>query len=431
MILFQLPNREPNNNVSSANESAADAVGDWIRNDHSFHLWRTKPKRMMDDYESDRLHSELGSVFRIANSLHDQIDAVVFIADPIANLFAKGIQAALCQPYHNEASRSQRGSKPRAYYLHAPVDPDDVGNLCHRLGQATVDPLIHWQTSAESRFALSVCLDGMPTEIQSHANEIAGRLSGRSEDHHADTAHCISWIEIVASDSSPSEDHETIIRLTESSNRFRSVDETLHIASPILFPMAMLGLDCVQYLAGVHQMQNRMDHPESEREQNEPRDKRKGKRPNTDIDVSDATSARDAMIEVVGEEDPGQGIVWDVSCSDKSLHGLLEAVSWRHPNPEPLVPSVRCRVPGFFLNNEERRASRENHRRVIRISIEVATPRLFPSREASNALNHLLNTESSDVRIVLPTVEPRSVGELIHWMIATERFSRMRTLANP
>ncbi|HBJ35831.1 MAG TPA: glucose-6-phosphate isomerase, partial [Planctomycetaceae bacterium] len=71
------------------------------------------PQEMLDDYTKQREASELGRIFKVANSLVKDIDAVVVLGIGGSYMGARAMMDACCNPYHNELRRAGRGSKPR------------------------------------------------------------------------------------------------------------------------------------------------------------------------------------------------------------------------------------------------------------------------------------------------------------------------------
>ena len=111
------------------------------------------PEQQLLAYERHRENAELGLIFRIANGLHDLIDAVVVVGAEDAMCGARALSDACCDPFHNERSRAIRGSKPRIYYASSNLDNDHLQSLIGRLAAGG-----YGDVSAESNWAI-VCLD--------------------------------------------------------------------------------------------------------------------------------------------------------------------------------------------------------------------------------------------------------------------------------
>lgn len=107
-------------------ESLCPRLPDWLT---LFSL----PEQLLLAYERHRETSELGHVFRIANSLHDHLDAITVIGPASSNLAAEAVTSACCDPFHNEMSRAERGSKPRLYFADFEPDNDSIQSLAWRL----------------------------------------------------------------------------------------------------------------------------------------------------------------------------------------------------------------------------------------------------------------------------------------------------------
>ncbi len=92
------------------------------------------PEEQLAAYEKDRERSELGRIFKVANGMHDDIDAVVVLGIGGSYMGARAMMEACCDPYHNELTRGARGSKPRVYFEGNNVDNDASQGLLHLLG---------------------------------------------------------------------------------------------------------------------------------------------------------------------------------------------------------------------------------------------------------------------------------------------------------
>lgn len=92
------------------------------------------PNRLMTEYETDRHGSELGRLFKRASHLHTIVDRVVVLGIGGSYMGARAILESCCQPYWNELSRADRGSKPRMYFEGNNVDNDASQALLHLLG---------------------------------------------------------------------------------------------------------------------------------------------------------------------------------------------------------------------------------------------------------------------------------------------------------
>ena len=93
------------------------------------------PEEQLSAYQAEREQSELGRIFRVANGMHDEIDAVVVLGIGGSYMGARAMMEACCDPYHNELTRGNRGSKPRMYFEGNNVDNDASAALLQRLAQ--------------------------------------------------------------------------------------------------------------------------------------------------------------------------------------------------------------------------------------------------------------------------------------------------------
>ena len=92
------------------------------------------PERLLREYLEDRQSSDLGRIFRRANHMQSFADRVVVLGAGGSTFGARSIMDACCQPYWNELSRGDRGSKPRMYFAGDSFDNDATQSLLYLLG---------------------------------------------------------------------------------------------------------------------------------------------------------------------------------------------------------------------------------------------------------------------------------------------------------
>ncbi len=92
------------------------------------------PRRLFGEYEKDRHGSELGRLFKLATNMHKKVDRVVVLGIGGSYMGARALMEGCCQPYWNELSRGDRGSRPRLYFEGNNVDNDATQGLLHLLG---------------------------------------------------------------------------------------------------------------------------------------------------------------------------------------------------------------------------------------------------------------------------------------------------------
>ncbi len=203
------------------------------------------PYEQLKAYERIRQASDLGRIFKVANGLHDRIDAVVILGPLSGVLAAKGFFHACCDPYHNELSRAERGSKPRMYFAGFDFDNDETAALLSRLAMNG-----EGESSAEKRWAIVVVdADGNSIETQVALQHFILCLERKLGN---DAAELIK--ELVVLQLGPTSKlrqfagDRGIAEVFDISNQ---LDECHDVLSPVgLLPVAMLGLDCMKLLAG-------------------------------------------------------------------------------------------------------------------------------------------------------------------------------------
>jgi glucose-6-phosphate isomerase len=92
------------------------------------------PERLLSEYLADRQSSELARILSSTKQLMAEVDRVVVLGIGGSYMGAKAIMDACCQPYFNELSRGERGSRPRIYFEGNNVDNDASQGLLHLLG---------------------------------------------------------------------------------------------------------------------------------------------------------------------------------------------------------------------------------------------------------------------------------------------------------
>lgn len=92
------------------------------------------PERLLAEYKKDTRGSEVGRLLATANRLRDLVDRVVVLGIGGSYMGARALMDACCEPYFNELSRPERGSRPRMYFEGNNVDNDASQGLLHLFG---------------------------------------------------------------------------------------------------------------------------------------------------------------------------------------------------------------------------------------------------------------------------------------------------------
>ncbi|WP_182870142.1 hypothetical protein [Stieleria mannarensis] len=207
------------------------------------------PEQQLLAYEKHRETSELGHIFRIANGLHDHIDAVVMTGAGGGFLGARAIAAACCDPYHNETTRAARGSKPRIYFAGDELDNDQLQSLIGRLsaggyGDGAAEgtwAIIAADAAGHSdspRYVRDHLIELLRTSTPSIAPELRARL-----------------VTAIGPSSNPSSgpiaQHLASLGFDQSLRVPAAVANRNSVFTPMgLLSSAFLGLDCIQLLVG-------------------------------------------------------------------------------------------------------------------------------------------------------------------------------------
>ncbi|NND97029.1 MAG: glucose-6-phosphate isomerase, partial [Pirellulaceae bacterium] len=235
---------------ADANQSrpASSESADIASSEPRFFRW---PEELLIDYEERREASELGRIFRVANGMHDEIDAVVVLGIGGSMLGARALRDACCDPFHNELTRAARGSKPRMYFDGDNVDTDARNTLLSRLRAGG-----YGETSAEKRWALIVISksgDTLETAVamRHHLAMMESSLASDSEKLLP------RYVIPITGDHGNLRTFATAMQCHEILSVPEGVSGQFCVLSSAgLLPSAMLGLDCIQLLLGAHEMNN-------------------------------------------------------------------------------------------------------------------------------------------------------------------------------
>jgi glucose-6-phosphate isomerase len=219
----------------STNDPTATIVPESLDRDGLFLL----PRRFLEAYESVREASPLGRIFSLANGLHDEIDAVVFVGRQESIAVPQVLIRVCTDRYHNQLSRAERGCKPRAYYVDDRFDNDAVMALLERLkagGSGRTNPEFQWaivlmetgdeQSEGRTRIVFETLLSHLPGDAKRYVTGVVrneGALHRRCRD--------IGCQEVF-----------TIDGPLDARHRLFSVVTML--------PLAMIAQDCIKWLEG-------------------------------------------------------------------------------------------------------------------------------------------------------------------------------------
>lgn len=207
------------------------------------------PEVLLETYERDRERSELGRIFRVANGSHDLLDAVVVLGIGGSYMGARAMMDACCDPYHNERSRADRGSKPRMYFEGNNVDNDATAALLDRLAAAGEGP-----SAAERRWGIVVISKSggtMETAVafRQFLSRLETSLGGEAG------AMLPQLVVPVTGTSGKLHELASEIGCRETFSVPEGVGGRFSVLSAVgLLPAAFLGLDCMQLLRGAAAM---------------------------------------------------------------------------------------------------------------------------------------------------------------------------------
>ncbi|MGI9443765.1 MAG: glucose-6-phosphate isomerase [Rubripirellula sp.] len=203
------------------------------------------PEEQLAAYEADRGASELGRIFQVANGIHNELDAVAVLGIGGSYMGARAMMEACCDPYHNELTRGDRGSKPRMYFEGNNVDNDASNALLHRLKAGG-----YGSTEAEKRFAIVVISkSGGTMETAVAFRQFLASLEASLGEQAAEKLG--RFVIPVTGSSGKLHELASAIGCQQVFNVPEGVGGRFSILSPVgLMPAAMLGLDCMKLLEG-------------------------------------------------------------------------------------------------------------------------------------------------------------------------------------
>ncbi len=100
------------------------------------------PELILGQYEANRAatvrpDTELGRILSAAHRIRESVDRVVVLGG-VSCLGARALLEACCDPYFNELTRAQRGSRPRVAFAKNSLDNDSTVGLMRLLGHGRV-----------------------------------------------------------------------------------------------------------------------------------------------------------------------------------------------------------------------------------------------------------------------------------------------------
>ncbi|GAB5403423.1 MAG: glucose-6-phosphate isomerase [Aureliella sp.] len=93
----------------------------------------TLPQQQLLSYYTSRDASPVGQLLSFTKQLMSEVDRVIVIGSAAMLAGPRAIMEACCQPYYNELSRAERGSRPRVSFAGDDLDNDRLQGLLHLL----------------------------------------------------------------------------------------------------------------------------------------------------------------------------------------------------------------------------------------------------------------------------------------------------------
>lgn len=205
------------------------------------------PHRTLANYKSDRRGSDLGQILNIAKRFRENLDRVVVLGTDSSCQCVRMLMQSCAQPYHNELSRGDRGSRPRLNFFPYSFDNDALQGLLHLLGDGRVAEHVH------DRWGLVQICPNRNDEVASVTSRVLSgsllRAFGGNVARAAD-----SWVRVCG----PNAGVLACTAGMTSSETFlipELVDDCFGVFTAAgLLPAAILGLDVVAMLRGAAAM---------------------------------------------------------------------------------------------------------------------------------------------------------------------------------
>lgn len=203
------------------------------------------PQEQLEQYRRHRDASELGRIFGLANTVIDDIDAVVILGIGGSHAGARALMDACCDPYHNELSRAARGSRPRMYFGGYHFDNDASQALLGRLNAGG-----YGDTPAEERHAIVVISkSGETLETAVALRQFLAQLNRRLG---AEAERWLPRLVVpVTGNGGKLPELAKAIGCEQVFSAPEAVGGRFSVLSAVgLLPAALLGLDCMKLLEG-------------------------------------------------------------------------------------------------------------------------------------------------------------------------------------
>ncbi len=203
------------------------------------------PDELLAAYAADRRGSVLGRLFKRASYMHTIVDRVVMLGSGGSCTGAKAILESCCQPFWNELSRADRGSKPRIYFNGNSFDNDSIQGLLHLLDAHKGKPA----SSELERWALVVIdKNGDTPETSSALRQFFAALQSSTG---LDREKLVELLVPVTGQNSRLHEMVTQLGSTDIYSIPEGVDDPFSVLSIAgLVPAAMLGVNVIELLQG-------------------------------------------------------------------------------------------------------------------------------------------------------------------------------------
>ncbi len=146
------------------------------------------PQQQLLSYYTSRDASPIGQLLAFTKRLMSQVDRVVVVGPTTMLVGPCAIMNACCQPYYNELSRAERGSRPRVTFAGDDLDNDRLQGLMHLLnahrGKVACDVADAWglvvlspnETAPEVSFAIKLLREALWASCGGDAEIFSQRL---------------------------------------------------------------------------------------------------------------------------------------------------------------------------------------------------------------------------------------------------------------
>ncbi|MFM2095397.1 MAG: Glucose-6-phosphate isomerase, partial [Planctomycetota bacterium] len=208
------------------------------------------PRATLSAYTTDRPQSHLFALLRSAAAVRDLVDRIVVIADARSVQAVRMLIDCCCDPFFNELTRGERGSRPRFSAL---VDPSDIEQVNGLLRLVTRRP---WGHDVDDHWGVVVLRDTSEPEIAG-MDALIERVTESLQQHAGPDRWKKRWLLVADEDDrwcKWAKQHECREVFTSQGEWCDSKTVPAFYSSGLMLASGLLGIDVVKLLEGAVQV---------------------------------------------------------------------------------------------------------------------------------------------------------------------------------